>query len=160
MASKAQNGDRIPPVSAPDTRDTENKHPESSKGHRWPTDPWEKDFRVPGANATLDEIRDRLGPVPEEFQISDKELRRLQSKEWAEKCRPYYQWIAILKERGLYEEYHQSFPPESTWEESYHYSRSFLSGSAPDLLGQFEHYWSSAVKGVQQTSAYTRAVKF
>ncbi|KAF5861310.1 hypothetical protein ETB97_000426 [Aspergillus alliaceus] len=119
MASKAQNGDRNPPVSAPDTRDTENQHPESSKGRRWPTNPWEKDFRLPAANATLDEIRDQLGPVPEEFQISDKELRRLQSKEWAEKCRPYCQWMAILKERGLYEEYHQSFPPESTWEERF-----------------------------------------
>ncbi|KAE8394098.1 hypothetical protein BDV23DRAFT_147904 [Aspergillus alliaceus] len=160
MASKAQNGDRNPPVSAPDTRDTENQHPESSKGRRWPTNPWEKDFRLPAANATLDEIRDQLGPVPEEFQISDKELRRLQSKEWAEKCRPYCQWMAILKERGLYEEYHQSLPLESTREDEYHCARNFLSGSAPDLLGHFEHYWSSVVKRIRQTSAYTRDVKF
>ncbi|KAE8384310.1 hypothetical protein BDV23DRAFT_189337 [Aspergillus alliaceus] len=160
MASKAQNRDRNPPVSAPDTRDTENKHPENSKRCRWPTDPWKKDFRVPGANATLEKIHDQLGPLPEEFQISDKELRRLQSKEWAEKNRPYYQWMAILKKHGLYNKYHQSFPPESTWEKQYHCARNFLSGYTPDLLDHFEHYWSSTVREVQQTSAYTRDIKF
>ncbi|KAB8236989.1 uncharacterized protein BDW43DRAFT_228801 [Aspergillus alliaceus] len=159
MASKVRNRDKTPPASAPDTRDAEDKYPERRKERRWPTDPWEKDFRLPAANATLDEIRDQLGPVPEEFQISDKELRRLQSKEWAERRRPYYRWMAILKERGLYEEYHQSFPLESIWEEEYSCARSFLSRSAPDLLGQFEHYWSSAIKGTRQTSAYGHDVK-
>ena len=58
-----------------------------------PTDPSEKDFRTRNANLTMEEMRE----IAHDLDLSDTDLRHLQSKEWAERMRPLYQWEAKLK---------------------------------------------------------------
>lgn len=63
--------------------------------HCYPTDPFEKDFRSVAANMTIEEMRQKLAG---DFQeVTDDELRTMQSKEYAERIRPGHQWVAILE---------------------------------------------------------------
>lgn len=69
--------------------------PSTTENHQtYPTDPFEKDFRSMAANMSIEEIRQSMAP---DFQdVTDDDIRALQSREWAERLRPMYQWKAIL----------------------------------------------------------------
>ena len=71
---------------------SENSDHKESKP-RASADPFEKGFRAidPGAN-----MQDIPGFV-EDFGLTEADLHHLQSKEWAERMRPMYQWQAKLK---------------------------------------------------------------
>lgn len=75
-----------------------NKDGEGPPRKRWPTDPWEKDFRPGLANMSMEKLRADLdynfGSV---VRVSDDDLRSVQSKEFAERFRPFYQWMALEK---------------------------------------------------------------
>lgn len=61
----------------------------------YPTDPFERDFRSPAANMSAEEILKFMEP---DFQdLTEDDIRTLQSKEWAERMRPWCQWHTILK---------------------------------------------------------------
>lgn len=58
------------------------------------TDPFQENFRSTAANMSIEEVRQFLAP---DFQdLTDDDIRTVQSKEWAEKMRPDQQWRAIL----------------------------------------------------------------
>ncbi|KAJ5577976.1 uncharacterized protein N7459_006940 [Penicillium hispanicum] len=61
------------------------------------TDPFEKEFRTPSGSATMEELK----KMAQGLDVSEEDLRHLQSKEWAESMRPVYQWKTKLKVRRL-----------------------------------------------------------
>ncbi|KAH8703191.1 hypothetical protein BGW36DRAFT_457519 [Talaromyces proteolyticus] len=115
-----------------------NKDGEGPPRMRWPTDPWEKDFRPSLANMSMEELRADIdynfGSV---VKVSDDDLRWAQSKEHAERLRPFYQWMALEKERGLEKEIN-NFPIGCKIAEYHDHVINILSQKAPDLVDRYK----------------------